>query len=369
MTNAIYGVFVTVIVAVLGSAAMAVNIETVPVGDAGNDADTHNPQPGAVDYEYGIGKYEVTNAQYVEFLNAVAVTDTYGLYNTDMGGAANLRGGIIRSGVSSEYTYAVRDTNWADKPVNSVSWYDTLRFANWLTNGQGSGSTESGSYTITGSGPNWTVTVPTAADRKTWSEGGEFHVMLTSRDEWYKAAYYKGGGATAGYWDLPTGVDAPTSTTVQATATGDGKLADGTTPVTSGNYANYNKIADWNGQDGNVTTVGTNGGASPYGTFDQGGNLWEWTEEIDDTKRRIRGGSFWNVYNYLYSSYLTGGLHLPTSEYYNLGFRVSQVPEPTTMTLLAIGGLAVLRRRRGSSSNRQTHALRGWIRFRSGRIG
>ena len=39
---------------------------------------------GAVDYVYEIGKYEVTAGQYTEFLNAVAATDTYGLYNTDM---------------------------------------------------------------------------------------------------------------------------------------------------------------------------------------------------------------------------------------------------------------------------------------------
>jgi len=30
---------------------------------------------------------------------------------------------------------------------------------------------------------------------------------MTSEDEWYKAAYYKGGGTNAGYWDYPTGSD------------------------------------------------------------------------------------------------------------------------------------------------------------------
>ena len=37
---------------------------------------------GSVGYNYNIGKYEVTAGQYTEFLNAVARTDTYGLYNT-----------------------------------------------------------------------------------------------------------------------------------------------------------------------------------------------------------------------------------------------------------------------------------------------
>lgn len=46
----------------------------VTVGDAGNAADTRYPQIsyGAVPYQYQMGKYEVTMAQYAEFLNAVA---------------------------------------------------------------------------------------------------------------------------------------------------------------------------------------------------------------------------------------------------------------------------------------------------------
>jgi len=36
---------------------------------------------GSVNYDYYIGKYEVTNNQYIQFLNAVAATDTHGLYN------------------------------------------------------------------------------------------------------------------------------------------------------------------------------------------------------------------------------------------------------------------------------------------------
>jgi len=63
--------------------------ETVPVGDPGNVADTaahsgNSAGQGAVAYNYNIGKYEVTAGQYTEFLNAVAKTDTYGLYNANM---------------------------------------------------------------------------------------------------------------------------------------------------------------------------------------------------------------------------------------------------------------------------------------------
>ena len=94
-----------------------VTMEMVTVGNAGNAADTMgDPNPaGAVAYEYKIGKYEVTNAQYAAFLNAVAATDANNLYNTSMG--SNVRGGITRSGVSPNFTYAVK-ANMGDKPVN-----------------------------------------------------------------------------------------------------------------------------------------------------------------------------------------------------------------------------------------------------------
>ena len=80
--------------------AHAVTIDMVTVGDAGNTADTTgDPNPaGAVADAFQIMKYEFTNQQYTDFLNSVAATDTYSLYNTNMG--SNARGGITRSGAS-----------------------------------------------------------------------------------------------------------------------------------------------------------------------------------------------------------------------------------------------------------------------------
>ena len=83
--------------------------------------------------EYRISTTEVTNAQYAEFLNAKAATDPNALYNTSMGSGF---GGITRSGSSGSYSYSAI-AGRENMPVNFVSFYDSLRFANWLGNGQG----------------------------------------------------------------------------------------------------------------------------------------------------------------------------------------------------------------------------------------
>ena len=109
-------------------------------------------------YAYSIGKYDVTNAQYAEFLNAKATSsDPYGLWNSYM--SSDAEGGINRSG-SGPYTYTVKPGQ-GNQPVVDVTWYDAIRFANWLNNGQGNGDTETGTYTITGSGPDWPTPVRT----------------------------------------------------------------------------------------------------------------------------------------------------------------------------------------------------------------
>src|SRR6516162_1456613 len=59
------------------------SLQFVPVSDPGNVPDSTGF--GSVPYTYQMGTYDVTLAQYTAFLNAVATTDTYGLYNNFMG--------------------------------------------------------------------------------------------------------------------------------------------------------------------------------------------------------------------------------------------------------------------------------------------
>ena len=150
------------LLALLGAVprSAAVVIDWVQVGNPGNAPDTAAPacystpgSCGSVSYTYYISKYDTTNAQYAEFLNAVDAegSDAHLLYDTAMGTDSSNGGIGFVDGNPSGSKYVV-NSGFADKPVVRVSFYSALRFANWLDNGQGSGSTETGAYTITGPG-------------------------------------------------------------------------------------------------------------------------------------------------------------------------------------------------------------------------
>jgi len=351
MKRAIQIVCVVVILS-LGSAAMAVDIETVPVGNPGNAAELSGAGAGgfgpdricgAVAYEYNIGKYEVTAGQYTEFLNAVAKTDTYGLYNTDMSYGYNGYGcRIMRDGSSGSYGYDVA-ADWADRPVNYVSWGDAARFANWLHNGRPSGeqdsnTTEDGAYYLNGATSDAALLPAAREDDWKWA--------ITSEDEWYKAAYYN--PATSSYYDYPAGSDtAPgyVNNGGNLSGTGNPFVEGGSDP---GNYATYDDDygIDGIGSPYYRTEVGEwENSESPYGTFDQGGNVWEWNEAIIGSERGMLGGSFISSDGALHASNRNVA-QVPTLELHNLGFRVSEVPEPATLSLLTLGGLAILRRQK-----------------------
>ena len=346
------------VAAVLGVSVAAfgqVTIETVPVGNLRNAGEWSGQSYGgwgpdafcgAVDYNYNIGKYEVTAGQYCEFLNAVAATDPYGLYNPSMN--SNSYGcQITRLGSRESYTYdfsgaPTRDeSDWTNRPVNYVSWGDAARFANWLHNGQGNGDTEDGAYNLSRTQPYYDPDGSVndlnglrinllAVNRET-----DWKWAIPSEDEWYKAAYHANDGDTDNYFDYPS-----SSNAAPGYVNDSGNLSGTTIPFIDGvtdpgNYATYNgdggthgigspyyrtEVGEWENSD------------SPYGTFDQGGNVFEWNEAVIDVLfRGLRGGSAdYNGDDSLHASlrYYDN----PVLENFHVGFRVVQVPEPPLLT-------------------------------------
>ncbi|MBN1124237.1 MAG: SUMF1/EgtB/PvdO family nonheme iron enzyme [Sedimentisphaerales bacterium] len=323
------------------SSAWGVQIETEVVGDIGNAPD--DTTYGAVGYLYYMGKKEVTAGQYCEFLNAVAGMDPYGLYNGNMW---SLSTGckILREGSSGNYTYSVAD-DWADRPVNFVSWGDAARFCNWLHNGQpmesltgvvdhDRGVTEDGSYTLEGVTSEEDLMLIVRNTQATW--------VIPSENEWYKAAYYDKD--IHGYWNYPTGTD-----TAPGYITGDGSgglvYSPGSSPFTEGgtggdsdpgNYATYDGSGSFDGIGSPYyrTKVGEHENSkSPYGTLDQGGNVLEWTEgkmpgftSAHPERHATRGGMYDNGEVYLHASErVPGRAHEGVA---NVGFRVARIPAP-----------------------------------------
>lgn len=329
-----------------GSLHAHVNFDWATVGNSGNAPDSTGF--GAVSYVFRISKYEVTNAQYTEFLNAVDPmgTNPNDVYRASMGSSA--RGGItFNGGATSGAKYSTK-TNMGNKPVNYVSFFDAMRFINWLENGQPVGGigTESRVYTI-GNGLNTTR-----------SAGATF--FIPSEDEWYKAAYHKNDGLTGNYWDYPTSTDA-----VPYSDQPPGSGAP--TPSNTANFHNDDGIANgyndgysvtgspsFDSSQNYLTDVGAySASLSPYGTFDMGGNVYEWNEAIMDlTSRCVRGGDWFNSADLMAASYRFN-VH-PTFEYSNVGFRVAStvvVPEPGSLLLRGLGAILLFKQSR--------HARRG----------
>ena len=229
-----------------GVLAGGVEMEWVVVADHRNPND--NTGFGSVASIYEIGKYEVTAVQYTAFLNAVAATDLHGLYSADMW-MSPYPCGIERHGTPGAYTYTVAP-DYANRPVRHVSFWDACRFANWLNNN--GGSTETGAYALNN------ITNP---DNASVVRRSGAKVFLPTLNEWYKAAYYD--GQAKWYYDYATGADTMPGLT----------LVD----PDPGNSANYSMGLRQNsvGPPYWASEVGAfENSASPYGTFDQSGNVW-----------------------------------------------------------------------------------------------
>ena len=267
---------------------------------------------GAVDYEYAIGRYEVTMGEYADFLNAIAADDTYGLWSTDIG-RPDFVWVLPREGAPGSYTYSI-EPDWAYRPVNFTSWGTAARYCNWLHNGRPTGAqdlstTESGAYYLNGAVDDASL-MAVVREPDAW-------YALPTHNEWLKAALYDGDADV--YYAYPTGSDElPSHLLVDPDPGNNATYNPGDGPAVPENYtigAPYYR-----------TIVGAHeNSASPFGTFDQAGNVGEWTERIYRGERAALGGSYGQGELYLNT---TGQLLDPSARRAWIGFRVVRLCNP-----------------------------------------
>ena len=143
--------------------------------------------------------------------------------------------------------------------------------------------------------------------------------MIPSEDEWYKAAYHKNDGVTGNYWDYPTASNtAPTSEPPPGT-----DMTYGSANYYDGGWAIGSPY--WRTEVGAYDAKPSD---SPHGTFDQGGNVFEWNEAIlYGSYRGLRGGSFIGIdYNLHAADRYYYGYPTYEYDYGGVGFRVAEVP-------------------------------------------
>ena len=286
-----------------GSGANAFTMDFVTIGNPGNPADTTgSPNPaGSVAYIYNLAKYEVSR----EMITKANSAGSLGITLNDM----------------SSY-----GGNGLLKPATGISWWEAAGYANWLNTSKG----YQAAYKFVGG--TFQLWSPTDAgyNASNLFRNSQAKYVITSRNEWYKGAY---GNADGSWSNYPNGSDsAPT-------------------PVASGTDANT-AVYFQNSFDGPADITNA-GGLSAYGTMGQGGNVWEWNETALDesneiaSETRVLSGGMWSANgNDLNASVLYYGSPSDEESGYGTGFRVAMIPEPSCLSLLALGGVVVALRRR-----------------------
>jgi formylglycine-generating enzyme required for sulfatase activity len=231
-----------------------------PINDPGAPSNSRAQGRGRVDYEYKIGRTEVTTAQWVEFLDSYARQPSpHPFWSWD--------GPIFWGGSGNEFSsFRVGDgPNAARLPVTGITWRMAAMYCNWLHNGKGSS-------------PNALVTG--AYDTTTWGDlpgnfgftdaprrlpGAQYYIPTL--DEQLKATYYdphRFGQDQPGYW------------TWRNSSTGPGISGPPGVGTTSNAWVDPNfPFSEWS-----IPLGAYPSSLSPWGLLDTSGGASEWLEDV-----------------------------------------------------------------------------------------
>jgi formylglycine-generating enzyme required for sulfatase activity len=219
----------------------------VPAGEFihGGDEPSNPRQTVEIPYDYWVGKYQVTYAQWQAFLE-----------DADGYGNAQWWEGLHEQG-KAQQAQGLHEQRWkfANHPVEHVSWYEAMAFCHWLNERRRQGA----------------LTLPDFIP-------ADYEIRLLTNHEWEKAARGTDGRVY------------PWGNAYQA------------------GFANVDEISSGDGQYcvDMTTAVGIYPqGTSPYGVLDMAGNMGEWCRTEYDTgddksigsnkARTICGGSWYDI--------------------------------------------------------------------------
>lgn len=214
---------------------------------------------GRVDYEYQIGRTEMTGAEWFEFVVAFAP-----YVDTNESSATMFTSNLVTpdSGGPGAHTYEL-NAGGENYPAR-VGWRYAARYCNWLHNNKATNreAFENGAYdtstfvTIPDSGGQFT-------DQLTHNVGARY--WIPTEDEWVKAAYFdpdRFGPGLPGYWNYPHGSDSQPIPGRPNSPTEPGQTSAG-----------------WEFPEAEPPVAAYLGVQSPWGLLDLSGSAAEWNEQ------------------------------------------------------------------------------------------
>lgn len=288
-------------------------LQLLPVDYPNNSADANGL--GKVDTNFLIAKFDTTAEQYCVFLNAVETTGAHGFYHPEMG--SDLAVKCISQSLAEDgihFVYSIIEDR-GSLPITYVSWIDAVCFCNWLHHDCPTGDAVTdevlyaGAYHFSNDGNDQTIELMPDA-----------RYFLPNRNQFHKAAFYRPQIDT--YWNYPTMALSP--------------LSPGNTLGSSANQANFYYTSYFWGNSHStkgplyITPVGSfSGSPGPFGTYDMGANVKNWSSDFNQEGNALAEGGSWKTTYVVLRNDASDTPLDPTIGYDDVGFRVAA---PTLVT-------------------------------------